>query len=233
MIIDCISDLHGRYPEMEGGDLLLIAGDLIETDDFKHWEEFFSWLSNCDYTRKIFIAGNHDNSLFKIEQTEGKFPEIICMCLDLDNTSYLCDSGIEFQGLKIWGSPWTKTFPDINVMHSAFTLPSDNDLMEKWEKIPDETDILITHSPAYGIRDQDISYQKQTNLGSASLLRWIVRRRTTLKLHLCGHIHEGYGMYDVRNLQSKLKEPNTPVFVNGSHMNEYYDPVNPPIRIIL
>ena len=32
MIIDCISDLHGFFPKLEGGDLLIIAGDLTARD---------------------------------------------------------------------------------------------------------------------------------------------------------------------------------------------------------
>ena len=28
MIVDRISDLHGHYPQLEGGDLLIVAGDL-------------------------------------------------------------------------------------------------------------------------------------------------------------------------------------------------------------
>jgi len=32
MEITCVSDLHGYYPELPGGDLLIVAGDLIARD---------------------------------------------------------------------------------------------------------------------------------------------------------------------------------------------------------
>src|SRR5271165_4742918 len=133
MIIDCIADLHGNYPELEGGDLLIVAGDLTKRDSFQEYQEFFKWLLPQKYTRKILIAGNHDNmlkGLFRIPNEET-------------DLTYLCDSGTEFETLedqecnfcgtprehspwikcdhtmmcppkvtkkvKIWGSPWTKT----------------------------------------------------------------------------------------------------------------------------
>jgi hypothetical protein len=34
MIIDCIADLHGHYPKLDGGDLLIICGDLTARDQF-------------------------------------------------------------------------------------------------------------------------------------------------------------------------------------------------------
>lgn len=40
MIIDCISDLHGYFPKLQGGDLLLIAGDLTARDEPYQFEEF-------------------------------------------------------------------------------------------------------------------------------------------------------------------------------------------------
>jgi metallophosphoesterase superfamily enzyme len=38
MIVDCISDLHGFYPEMEGEDLLIVAGNhdtQMQEEDYK------------------------------------------------------------------------------------------------------------------------------------------------------------------------------------------------------
>ena len=60
MIIDCISDLHGHFPDLRGGDLLLIAGDLTARDIEPEYFKFFDWLDEQKYRKKILIAGNHD-----------------------------------------------------------------------------------------------------------------------------------------------------------------------------
>mgnify|MGYP002477983239 CR=1 FL=1 len=50
------------------------------------------------------------------------------------------------EGLKIYGSPWQPEFYDC-----AFNLPRNGEqLEEKWNAIDVDTDILITHGPAYG-----------------------------------------------------------------------------------
>ena len=63
MFIDCISDLHGYHPELKGGDILLIAGDLTASDKAYQHDAFMEWLIEQDYRYKIYIAGNHDNYL--------------------------------------------------------------------------------------------------------------------------------------------------------------------------
>ena len=57
---------------------------------------------------------------------------------------YLQDSSVTIGGLKIWGSPWTLFFFDW-----AFNLYEDQ-LREKWEEIPEDTDIIVTHGPPLG-----------------------------------------------------------------------------------
>jgi len=208
MIIDCISDLHGYFPKLERGDLLIVAGDLTGRDLPEERLLFLQWLSKQNYRKKIWIAGNHDNSLVDI-----KFSK-----LREDSAEYLCDSGTEFEGLKIWGSPWTKTFLDMNPECKAFTVDTEEELAEKWALIPHDVDILITHGPPHGILD--------AKLGSKSLRR--IMGRVKPKLWVCGHIHEGFGEIKDESLKGVSYH-----FVNCSHVNEYYEPVNKPIRVIL
>lgn len=228
MIIDCISDLHGHYPELEGGDLLIVAGDLTAGDKTEQYEQFFTWLCMQDhYRKKILIAGNHDNGLLethpkKIEN--GIYHNFECC-------EYLCDSGTEFEVLKIWGSPWTKRFEGMNPDCMAFTCETDDELLEKWAMIPHDIDIIITHSPPYGRMDdvQDYMNGKIENVGSFSLRERI--RQIRPKLHVFGHIHERHGMQ--RPNLGFINCPGYPIFVNASYVNERYEPVNKPIRIEL
>src|SRR5882757_10869209 len=173
------------------------------------------------YKKKILIAGNHDNFFEKrgFEDIKDSYST-----LDID---YLCDSGTEFEGLKIWGSPWTPWFHGVNPKCKAFMI-SESKLKAKWALIPDDTNILITHSPAYGMKDGKSANQR---LGSTSLLHRQVRQPLfdNCKLHVCGHIHEGYGVFDIRGLQTNLGDKEACVYVNASHVNEHYQPVNKPV----
>ena len=228
MIIDCISDLHGYFPQLEGGDLLIVAGDLTARDKPIERLQFLQWLSDQNYKKKIFVAGNHDNSLVGMN----------IRTVDNGQTHYLCDSGTEFEyfrclddfahdghtlerkKLKIWGSPWTLRFPGENPKALAFTCRHENDLAEKWALIPEDTDILITHSPPLGILDKTIDGY---NVGSRTLMGSLVYCFRP-KLWVFGHIHESYG-------QMKYKDQT--ICVNASHVNERYQPVNKPVRIEL
>lgn len=213
MIIDIISDLHGAKPELKGGDLLIIAGDLTENDQPPSWAKFFEYLIDLTvkYTEIIIIAGNHDNALEHGLRINNFCP----------NVFYLCDSGTEFEGLKIWGTPWTAWFDGINPRCSAFTLKTDKELAEKWALIPEDTDILITHSPPFGILDEAMHTHNYQSVGSKSLLARVHKIRP--RIHCFGHIHEAYGQYKADGVH----------FINASIMDVNYKPSNKPTRIEL
>lgn len=212
MIIDCVSDLHGYYPALPGGDILVVAGDLAYTDHLSSYHLFGAWLGKQAYNKIIVVAGNHDG-LF---QTQGTLPsDNLFEC-----ATYLCDSGIEYGGLKIWGSPWTPTFQNWYFMKER-----GDEIKAKWDLIPDDTEILITHGPPHGILDFVIDYDTgfSKHVGCEELRMAIHFRLKKLKLHIFGHIHERYGCLVSDGVE----------YVNCSHVDEYYRPKNKPIRVIL
>lgn len=212
MIVDCCSDLHGNFPKLEGGDLLIIAGDLTARDTMEEHATCISWMEMQKYKKIVFIAGNHDNFLQEYGWDDSNRPE------------YLSDSGTEFMGYRIWGCPWTKTFEGMNPHCMAFTKDTEEELNEKFLLIPKDVDILITHSPPFTILDTTESGRQ---VGSTFLMaHHICETGFRPKLWVFGHIHEAYGL-DGPYQWNKTK------YVNASHVNERYQPVNKPIRIIL
>ncbi len=200
MIVHAISDLHGHRPPLTGGDLLIIAGDLTARDEYEEYHKFQAWLEKQNYRRKIIVGGNHDNKLK--DDLDFDFPEL--------GIEYLCDSGTEFEGLKIWGTPHSLWFNGINPKCKAFT--GRERQMRKWyEKIPEGLDILISHGPAYQINDR---LSDGNHAGSFTL-----RAEIEFKVPKCvitGHIHEAAGFM-------VLKTPNLDIkCYNVSCVDEHY-----------
>lgn len=210
MIIDCIADLHGYYPKLDGGDLLIVGGDLTARDTINEHNEFCDWLDVQPYSKKIVIAGNHDHRICEYSINS------------LRNCVYLFDSGTEFEKLKIWGCPYSLYFSGVNPKCAAFMYDEDK-LKEKYDLIPDNIDILVSHSPPYGILDES---DKGTLCGSRSLRDTLDRIKPMVLV--CGHIHE----QGSKSMLYKHQGPNT-WCVNASYVNEHYQPVNKPMRIEL
>ncbi|MDE6073898.1 MAG: serine/threonine protein phosphatase, partial [Muribaculaceae bacterium] len=80
---------------------------------------------------------------------------------------------------------------------------------------PQDTDVLITHCPAYGILDFDdnIHYGSEEILSKLSAVR--------PKAHLFGHIHVQHGLTTVDGT----------IFSNGAIMNVDYTNLNSPAVI--
>lgn len=219
----CVSDLHGDYPRLDGGDLLIIAGDITSCGLMQEWAYFFAWVKEQSYRKIILVGGNHDAFLnFSCSSQEARDIGVY------DNTEpceYLVDSGCEFDGLKIWGSPWTSWFKDINPRCAYFTERTERALDRRWEMIPPNIDVLVTHSPPYGILDEN---RDSLHCGSKSLRERLDHIRP--KLHVFGHIHEEGGKTMVLKRPGIHSENNT-LCVNASIMDENYRPMHKPVDV--
>lgn len=229
MIIDCIADLHGEFPKTQGGDVLIVAGDCTASDKIIQWGSFFSWFIDQKYRKRILIGGNHDEFLSSAYPSNGEerkdLKEVQEFLKSIDEIEeetvdfeYLCDSGCEFEGIKFWGSPWTPKYGDWSFMKT------EAELANTWELIPEDTNVLITHGPPFGILDYVTRFDKYC--GDKFLRARLLNRRSLpeLKLHVFGHIHEQGG---------KVFDSTMMKFVNCSYMNEDYKPVNRVMRVIL
>jgi predicted phosphohydrolase len=204
--IVCLSDTHLTQPEVPDGDLLLHAGDATYNGRPDEIERFNAWFAGLPHRRKIFVAGNHD-WLFQTEPARAR------RLLD-PSITYLEDSGTTIGDLRVWGSPWQPWFFDW-----AFNLPRGEKLREKWRLIPDGVDVLITHGPPLGIGDRTVDGREE---GCRDLLDEVVGR-VRPRLHLFGHIHEGYGRVERDGI----------VFVNAAVVDERYEMVHPPVVVDL
>ena len=185
MKIICISDTHNQHENLivPDGDLLIHAGDITSTGDKEDLIKFNNWFGNLPHKYKIVIAGNHD---FYCETHPEETHQI------LSNAIYLNDSGVTIEGLNIWGSPISPTFH-----HWAFMKNRGEDIRKHWEMIPENTDILITHCPPFGILDKTDSGK---NEGCEDLLAFI-QTKIKPQLHVFGHIHEAYGQTQISDTQ--------------------------------
>lgn len=206
MRLVCISDthsLHRRIPLVPEGDILIHAGDCLGAGTLDNVTDLNDWLGTLPHRHKIVIAGNHD-WVFQ------EAPELARNALT--NAIYLEDTGIELEGVRFWGSPWTPTFLDW-----AFMLDRGQALHDRWMEIPEDVDVLITHGPPKGFGDKvDTGFRCQT-VGCADLLHRI--GQLSLKAHIFGHIHEGYGQYTRDHTH----------LINASTCTARYEPTNPPM----
>ena len=217
MKIDAISDLHGSRPTLPGGDLLIIAGDMNARDKLSEWVSFYHWLEKQNYRKKIYIAGNHDGFLTQYNTSSDPMWEK----LNADHTvEYLCDSLTEFEGLKIWGTPWSLSFDESNPHCRSFT-GTEEELKAKYDLIPDDIDILISHGPMKHMLDAN---RDGYACGSYELRNAVDRVKP--KLLICGHIHEQGG----KQMMYKHTGKNT-WCVNASYVDEHYKPVNRYMRM--
>ena len=198
MRIAVFSDTHNKHDEVEvpDADILLFAGDLSDCRRPHDLSAFNGFLKKLPHRHKIVIAGNHDH-LFAENSLRARSL--------LSEAIYLEDEMVVINGVSIYGSPWQPLF---NAQAcDAFALPRGKPLQEKWQMIPEGTDILVTHSPPAGILDQDGPVAH----GCGDLAMAV--RNIRPKYHVFGHIHSNHGclsheqtMYINCNVQAGRKK---------------------------
>lgn len=200
--IECISDLHGYVPSLKGADILIIAGDLTARDRYDEYDLFNKWINNETYEHILLIGGNHDNKLY-IKGDSILHKKI----------TYLFNDEVIINGTKFFGSPHSLLFDRINPRCKAFSLTEEG-IKKKVEKWPDQVDILITHSPPYGILDT-IAPDFKIHGGSKSILEYVEKVKP--RFHIFGHIHEHAWHWEYSNKNT--------IFINSSYVNEHYEPI--------
>lgn len=202
----CTSDthtLHDRVP-IPDGDVFIHAGDFTSCGELPDIARFNSFLGKLSHKHKIVIAGNHD---FAFERQPALAQSLLTNCL------YLQDSETVIDGVRIYGSPWQPWFNDW-----AFNLRRGPEIKAKWDRIPDDVQVLVTHGPPLGHGDKVPPPQGNgERVGCEDLLAAI--RRIKPACHVFGHVHEGYGI--------TTEGPTT--CVNACMCDGRYSPINPPI----
>jgi Icc-related predicted phosphoesterase len=163
---------------MPHGDLLLCSGDFtMFSRSLRAIVDFNDWLGELPFRHRVVVPGNHETFV----QTDPSNRAL------LDNAIVLINEGVEIQdGLRIWGTPVNAGFGP------AFGVRSAEERRRLYAKIPGDTDILITHGPPFGHGDCDPP--SNVHLGDPELFEAVERVRP--RLHLFGHIHGGYGIYE-------------------------------------
>ena len=179
-----ITDTHGYHHEMnlnlDGVDVLVHTGDATHhRNSFFNEKEFFDfldWFSSLPVPNKIYVAGNHDSFIFENNKEARKQ-------FYLHGIHYLNKNEVVIDGVKFYGDPIMPKFGDWCFMTDR------GKLNKHWEMIPEDVNVLLTHTPPKGVLD--LSEDRKHNLercGCSALMKR-VNKLKQLKLHCFGHIH--------------------------------------------
>jgi Icc-related predicted phosphoesterase len=223
MKIVCISDTHTQaarltIPEC---DVLIHAGDWTYKGGFFEIRDFLMWLQAQPAKHKVFIAGNHELTLDAYHRKHDPYVKDMVLRWDDKSFHYLEDQEIVIDGIKFYGTPWTPWFYDwaFNGIESG-TVPFTNapSLRDIYAKIPNDTQIMICHTPCAGIADKCPRGNSDERLGSIDLLRR-VQQVKTIRMVVGGHLHEAR---DIVELEGR-------VHVNASSLDRDYATLRPPM----
>lgn len=177
MKLVCISDTHSKHSKLEipSCDILIHAGDWTGLGSYREITDFAKWLNQQEASHIVLVPGNHE-TIFE-ENLPHSLNWITDQCLA---ANVLINQSIEIEGIKIFGSPTTPTF-----FNWGFMKDRGEQIARVWDNIPNDTNILVTHGPAYSIMDRC----PDGKLAGCEELYKRVFELPKLTHHVFGHIH--------------------------------------------
>ena len=202
--IVAISDTHGFHDRliMPKADVLIHAGDACMAGSRSEFLNFINWMGRQPFKHKIYVPGNHD---FYVERDQS-IAQILCV---ERGVMLVIDRTVRVDGVRFYGSPWVP-----NLSGWAFYAPPLT-LINRFRRIPDDVDVLITHSPARGILD--VGRHHYGSIELTDRLKDLIQ----LKAHIFGHIHSSYGIMKIGKYLA----------VNAAILNDDYQIQNSPAII--
>ena len=137
MNITLLSDTHALHAQLNipAGDIFIFAGDMTHCRTARDVEDFNRFLGQLPHEHKIVVGGNHDHRLARDPERAKSL---------LSEGIYLQDEQVVVSGVKIYGAPWQPLFNDRAC--DAFALRRGKEMRKKWDMIPHDVDILVTHT---------------------------------------------------------------------------------------
>lgn len=204
MKIVIISDTHNHQVATPECDVLIHCGDATNGGSLKEYSQFIDWFKEAKAKHKIYVPGNHD---FGAQRDYG----IVSSMMESINVNFLIDKELIIDSVIFYGTPWCPQYG-----RWAF-MPPDNVIRDYREKIPNDVNVLVSHSPPYSILDLTLSGEK----AGCKYLYDKIKKLPNLKINCFGHIHEAYG-------QKKIDDV---LFINAA-ISDFNKKIPNPITIV-
>lgn len=162
---------------MPFGDILIHAGDHAMSD----WGraeilDYDAWLGSLPHKHIVVVPGNHDRWMLD--------PALRRL---VSHATILVDESVEVLQLKIWGSGVTM------LAGEPFGVGSPDDRARLYATIPMDTNIVVTHTPPYGVMDRAPGSLHHS--GCPELRQTVERIKP--QLHVFGHVHVAHGVHGI------------------------------------
>lgn len=218
-----VSDLHLDFADLpeafygnpDNADVLVLAGDTVESRRVHKFEHVFARLSQ-EYSQVLVINGNHEYYMNNFLRSQRQMEDV---CAKFQNVTYLDDSVVDLGDVVVVGSTlWTdynKNDPltiqsAVNYMndYKAIRLeskqygrmrPSDCQLAHQFsrryiasvaQQHADKKVVVVTHhAPTFKSIDPRFAGDTQLNGCYASDLSDLMLDNTSIKLWMHGHTH--------------------------------------------